>query len=217
MFAIDAQELVLDGLRARVERDEHLTWAGQLTSAEGAVDAVAAAKPGVVVLGDGFASGHERGSGLIRRVQAAAPGVRVLVLSPRVSAHLVGEAIAGGAWGFVGTRDGGAVVIDAIRRVARGESFVLGASAAAICGQIEHKPGGRAPELAVSPFARLTTRELQVLRLIGAGLTRAAIAEAMHRSAKTVDTHRMAIMDKLDVRDRGELIRLAIREGLVDA
>lgn len=215
VFGIDAQELVLDGLRARVERDEHLTWAGQLTSAHGAVDAVAGARAAVVVLGTG-AAGPEGVAAIIKKMRAAAPGVRVVVLSPRVSAFLVDEAIGAGAWGFVTTRDEAASTIDAIRRVARGESFVMGPAAAALCGQVEIKPGGRAPEVTLSPFARLTARELQVLRHIGAGLTRAAIAEEMHRSAKTVDTHRMAIMEKLDVRDRGELIRLAIREGLVD-
>lgn len=213
VFGIDAQELVLDGLRARVERNDGLEWAGQLTSIEGAVDAVAGSRPDVVVLDPGVEGGFEA----VRGLRQAAPDARVLVLSGRMTAFLVERAIRAGAWGFAGKQDGSAAVIEVIGRIVRGESFVLGPSAVAICGQIEHKPGARAPELTISAFARLTERELQVLRHIGAGLTRSAIAEEMHRSAKTVDTHRMAIMEKLDVRDRGMLIRLAIREGLVDA
>ena len=63
----------------------------------------------------------------------------------------------------------------------------------------------------------LSPREQEVLRLIGRGLTRSEIAETLCRSAKTVDGHREKIMEKLDIHDRGELVRFAIREGLVEA
>ncbi|MFN0012344.1 MAG: response regulator [Phycisphaerales bacterium] len=67
-----------------------------------------------------------------------------------------------------------------------------------------------------SRLAALTTRELQVLRMIGRGLSRTQIADSIFRSPKTVDAHRAAIMEKLDIRDRVELARFAIREGLVE-
>jgi len=77
-----------------------------------------------------------------------------------------------------------------------------------------HPPGGTpAP---TSRLAGLTPRELQVLRLIGKGLSRTEIADAIYRSPKTIDAHRSSIMEKLAIHDRVELARYAIREGLVE-
>ena len=62
-----------------------------------------------------------------------------------------------------------------------------------------------------------TSREQDVLRMIGRGMNRMDIARAIHRAPKTIDGHREDIMQKLDIHDRGELVRYAIREGLVEA
>ena len=68
-----------------------------------------------------------------------------------------------------------------------------------------------------SKLDALTPTEAQVLRMMGKGLSRIQIAETFHRSVKTIDTHRAAIMKKLDIHDRTELAVFAIREGLIDA
>ena len=68
-----------------------------------------------------------------------------------------------------------------------------------------------------SRLENLSPREIEVLRLIGRGMTRSAIAQLLCRSPKTIDGHRESIMEKLDIHDRGELLRFAIREGLAEA
>jgi DNA-binding NarL/FixJ family response regulator len=68
-----------------------------------------------------------------------------------------------------------------------------------------------------SKLDTLTPTEVQVLRMIGRGLSRTRIAEALHRSVKTIDTHRATIMKKLDIHDRTELALFVVREGLVNS
>jgi DNA-binding NarL/FixJ family response regulator len=68
-----------------------------------------------------------------------------------------------------------------------------------------------------SKIQALTAREQQILRMIGKGMSRAEIAKTLHRSPKTVDAHRAAIMEKMDIHDRVELALYAVREGLVEA
>ena len=75
----------------------------------------------------------------------------------------------------------------------------------------------KAREGGTSKLMTLTPRELHVLTLIGRGLSRNEIAKVTHRSVKTIDTHRASIMEKLDINDRVELARYALREGLAEA
>jgi two-component system response regulator NreC len=99
--------------------------------------------------------------------------------------------------------------------VANGE-FVLGPKVQARCQSPKSRRQGDG-EPPKTRLQLLTPREQEVLRLIGRGMSRTEIAKSLSRSPKTIDGHRELIMKKLDIHDRAELVRYAIREGLVEA
>jgi len=124
-------------------------------------------------------------------------------------------AIKAGAWGYVSKRDTPKDIIDAIRKVNKG-SYAFSPEVREACGVSDEKFDNSTPNKPGSRLNRLTQREMQILRMIGRGMPRGEIAASIHRSPKTVDAHRSSIMDKLNLHDRVELARFAIREGLVE-
>ena len=113
---------------------------------------------------------------------------------------------------YVAKSDDPSVLIDAIRTVARGE-FACGEKVLEHCETNQPATSRTAPSTKTD---RLTAREIEILRLIGKGMSRAEIADALHRSPKTIDNHRAAIMEKLGIHRTIELARFAIAEGLAE-
>jgi DNA-binding NarL/FixJ family response regulator len=105
-------------------------------------------------------------------------------------------------------------IIDGIRQVHDGQ-FCFSPKVQERCQPAKAGKRGKI-EPPPSKLDTLTPREQEVLRMIGKGLSRAEIAETMCRSPKTIDGHRESIMEKLGIHDRAELVRFAIREGLVE-
>ena len=156
------------------------------------------------------------------------PTVQTIILSAYVRDRYVDATVKAGAWGYLAKSDSPDSIISAIRDVAAGK-FAFGPVVLERCRQMgreSHEPvenhaeltnGDKPPSAnASSRLTALTPREVQILRLIGRGLSRTEIATAIFRSPKTVDAHRSSIMEKLDIHDRVELARFAIREGLVE-
>ena len=133
------------------------------------------------------------------------------MLSAYVRDRFIDRALDAGAWGYLSKSDDPDSVAEAIRQV-RGGAFAFGPKVLERC----QPPGPGRAERPATKLDLLTPREVQILSLIGKGLSRVDIAEALHRSPKTVDNHRAAIMEKLGIRDRVELARYAISEGLTD-
>jgi DNA-binding NarL/FixJ family response regulator len=186
---------------------------GHLLSADTLVRTVAEQRPDIVLLDiempgcDPFEAADD-----VRRQYAE---TRVIFLSAYVRDHYINAAIKSGAWGYFSKADDTDAIVDGIRSAVRGK-FAFGPKVQARC-----KPSQAPRRGEVTPpttrLDALSPREQEVLRLIGRGLGRSEIAEALCRSPKTVDGHREKIMEKLDIHDRAELVRFAIREGLVEA
>ena len=136
------------------------------------------------------------------------PQAKVIVFSAHVSDQYVDAALEAGANGYVSKSEDPKILIHTIRRVVRGRSSFSDP----IRVRMKKSSSSTRPH---SRLRSLTPRELEILRMIAQGLTRIQIASTLHRSPKTVDNHRAAIMEKLSLRDRVELTRYAIREGLV--
>jgi DNA-binding NarL/FixJ family response regulator len=141
--------------------------------------------------------------------------VKVVMLSAYVRDHYLSAALKAGVWGYFSKSDDPDSIVEGLRKVAKGE-FVMGPKVAERCKPV--KPGKRSKshEPPKSKLETLTTREQEVLRLIGRGMSRTQIAETLCRSPKTVDGHRERIMAKLDIHTGPELVRFAIREGVVE-
>jgi NarL family two-component system response regulator LiaR len=215
VLCVDDHPFVVEGLRSRLALEPDLEFAGHLSTTEGLAAEAERLRADIVLLDiempgpDPFAAMDD----LSRQGSRS----RVILLSAYVRDHYIDAAVKAGGWGYLSKNDLPEAIIDAIRRVARGE-FAFGPEVLRRC-QLLRAAEGESPVSRQGPPSRLDTltrREQEVLRMIGKGLSRAQIAAALYRSPKTVDAHRISIMEKLDIHDRVELARYAIREGLVE-
>ena len=214
VLCVDDHTFLIDGLEARFDLEDDMEIIGRLGQADQLISTAERLKPNIVLLdiempgADSFETADE----LRRRY----PGIRTIFLSAYVRDHYITSAMRVGAWGYFSKGEPSSVIIDGVRRVAKGE-FAFSPKVAERCRPQEH-PGRRAAPLQppASRLESLSSRELEVLRLIGRGMNRTDIASTLCRSPKTVDGHRESIMAKLDIHDRTELVRFAIREGLVE-
>lgn len=213
VFCVDDHDLVIDGLRLRLEQEDDIEVAGSLHSADGLLEAMKNTGAEIILI-DVEMPGPDPFE-VISDVERMFKDAKVIVLSAHIRDHYLDEAIKSGAWGYLSKNDDVDELVNAIRRVAKGE-FVLGSLVAERCKHVENN--GRRPKRdhMASKLETLTPREMQVLRMIGRGLGRKEIADELHRSARTIDNHRASIMRKLNISDRVELVRYAIREGLVE-
>jgi DNA-binding NarL/FixJ family response regulator len=147
------------------------------------------------------------GVDLIRRVRAEQPPLPILVLSIHNEAQVVSRALRAGATGYVTKDSDPDVLLAAIRKLAAGGRFI---DPKLVDAMVFETHSGDAP-----PHEVLSDREFQVLRMLAAGQSINEIAESCSLSAKTISTHKMRLMQKLGLNNNAELIRYAIRHGLV--
>jgi DNA-binding NarL/FixJ family response regulator len=138
------------------------------------------------------------------------PDLRLLMLSMYDSEQFLFESLKAGASGYVLKSDADQDIVEAVRCTMRGQSFLYPSAISTLVKDFIER--GRPEE---DHFDVLTTRELQVLKLIAEAYTSKAIAEELVISVKTVDRHRQNILDKLGMSDRVELTRYAVRRGLI--
>ena len=145
------------------------------------------------------------------QIKSLSGKTELLILSGNSHDRLIDSAIRVGAKGFVAKSDDPREVIDAVRAIAHGREY--------FSGKVKDRvvEAGRGKEAAGSRGAKLSDRELEVLRYVARGMAKKQIAELMCLSVKTVDKHVTSVMEKLDIHDRVELARYAIREGIVEA
>lgn len=208
VLCVDDHPILAEGLRARLERTQDIKYVGCIATAEQLDDVVGKTQADVVVM-DVALPGTDPFEA-VDNLRRQHPDVRVVFLSAHVRDHYLDESFRCGAWGYLYKGDDLNEIVEAVRRVARGE-YVFSASV------LERRTTGR--PLPTAPSSRLkdlTPRELQVLRLIGRGMSRQEIADTLHRSVKTIDTHRTAILEKLELHDRSDLILFALREGVAE-
>lgn len=150
-----------------------------------------------------------------RRIKAAQPGVHVIGLTMHEEEPYVLELLKAGADGYIVKRSAAADLVSAIRSVMQGQAVLDPVvTRAVVSGYVT-----RNPQAAIErdELTMLTPREREILILVAEGNTNAEIAKLLFISEKTVQTHRSNILDKLNIHDRTELVRFAIRTGLIEA
>ncbi|MHC4107529.1 MAG: response regulator [Planctomycetota bacterium] len=211
VLCVDDHSFLVEGLAARFELERDLEQVGSLPNAEHLVEEAKRLRPDIVLLDiempgpDPFEAADD-----LRR---QCPDVRTVFLSAYVRDHYITSAVKAGAWGYFSKSESADDLVKGIRKIADGE-FAFSRKVQERC-QADEAEGHR-PTPPSSRLEALTAREQEVLRMIGRGLSRSQIAETLCRSPKTIDGHRESIMEKLGIHDRGELVRFAIREGLVE-
>jgi len=204
----DDHTLVRAGVRKILEAQPGVTVVGEVADGAAALDALAQMPVDVLVLDltmpglDGFA--------VLRRARTLAPALKVLVLSMHADAEFVARAVRDGADGYLLKDSAVNDLVAAIQAVREGRAY----HSPQIQRQLADLLRGGAPAGALDA---LTDREREVLKRIAEGLSTKEIAALFEISTRTVETHRANLMRKLDVRSLAQLVRLAIREGLVEA
>jgi len=143
-------------------------------------------------------------------IKSHAPQIAVLVLSMYDDERYLFEALQAGASGYVLKQEADTALVNAVRAVARGEPFMTNAAEQSLLREWMADDSS-------GPAEPLTLREREVLKLIAEAYTNKAIGETLHLAEKTVESHRANLMRKLEMRDRVELVRYAIRRGLIEA
>lgn len=201
---IDDHPFVREGLKQLLAGQGDFELVGEASSMKEAQPMVESASPDVAVVD--LTLGSDDGVDLVRWMREKHPDVRVLVLSMQEEALYAERLLRLGVSGYVMKNVAGTDFLGALRKVARGQRHVSSAMGERLLSQMAR---GRAPGPDEDPVSSLTERELEVFRLIGAGISTREISQRLDLSMKTVDAHRRHMREKLNLRSTNELIRYA--------
>lgn len=207
VYLVDDHALVRTGIKMILAQEVDIEVVGEADSGEAALPAIRALKPDVVLC-DLHLPGIS-GLEVTERISRADFGTRVVMVSVLEDGPLPKRLIDAGAQGYLGKGGDAAELIRAVREVARGKRY-LGSSIAQNMA-LSAVSGDR------SPFDSLSPRELEVAMLLVQGLRQEHIAKRLNLSAKTVNTHKSRLFEKLSIQDNIALARLAGQYGLSDS
>ena len=202
----DDHALVRHGFRMILAAEPDMEIAGEAGNGREAVELAQKLKPDVVVMD--VTMPELNGIEATRRLIELSPRTRVLALSMHKDAVYVREILRAGARGYLLKDSADSDLLAAVRAVAKGEGYLSpGVSDAVLSDYRRH---------VTDPLDLLTSREREVLQLIAEGKTNKEIATSLGLSVYTVEAHRGRLMEKLNLHSTGELVRFAVRSGLID-
>jgi DNA-binding NarL/FixJ family response regulator len=204
----DDHTIMREGLRVLLERHKGLTVVAEASNGRDTVRLAAELNPDVVVMD--VAMPVLNGIEAARQIVANTPGVRILALSVHSDKRFVTNTLQAGAKGYLLKDCASEELVLAIRCVMRGETYLSPSVAGHVVDGLIDVVGG--PKEALRNI--LSAREREVLQNLAEGRSTKEVAEDLGVSRKTVETHRMRLMNKLDVHSIAELTKYAIREGI---
>lgn len=209
LLLADDHEMVRAGLRTLLARHPEVEVVGEAGSGEEAVALAMQLRPDVVLMD--ITMPDMDGVEATRRIKAAAPEVNVLALTIHEEEAYFFEMLNAGASGYVPKRASPDDLLTAVEVAARGDVFLHPTMAGLLVRDYLRREQGGVEE----PSERLTPRQREVLILIAEGLSNREIGEQLGISVKTVERHRENIMKRLNLHSRTELVKYAIRKGLI--
>src|SRR6201997_4069824 len=204
VLIVDDHPIVRQGLRRMIEPEPDLVVCGEVQTEREARAAIRALAPDVVIVDISLAQGD--GLELVRDVHAQRPELPMLVLSMHDELIYGERLLAAGACGYIMKQAASDQLLVALRRVLSGEIYISDA----LAGSLGRVRADGADGIGGDPIDRLSNRELQVLSLIGRGLSSREAAEALGLSVKTVETHRQSLKRKLNLATNAQLLQYAI-------
>ena len=209
LLLADDHQLMREGLRAMIEKEEGMTVVAEASSGKTTVDLARKALPHVVVMD--VAMPDLNGIEATRKIIKRNPNQRIVALSAHANQHFVREMFAAGASGYVLKQSAYDELVRAIRDVMDGKKYLSSGVARGVVDAYV----GLSQSLSQPPaFAILTDREREVLQMIAEGRSTKEIGGELGTSVKTIETHRRNIMQKLDLHSVAGLTKYAIREGI---
>ncbi|HWY40648.1 MAG TPA: response regulator transcription factor [Chthoniobacterales bacterium] len=206
----DDHALVRAGIRALVEKIPGVEVVGEAGTGREALELVRTKLPNIVLMD--IAMTELGGLEALPRVTKDFPSVKVIILSAHASEEYVIRALREGASGYM-LKDSATTELElAINSVIQGKIYLSPSISRTVIDDYLQRVSG-----AVSPLEQLTSRQREILQLIAEGKNTKEIAAELDISVKTVESHRLQLMDRLNIHDIPGLVRYAIRNGLVSA
>lgn len=202
----DDHAVVRQGFRYILNAQADMEVVGEAGDGNEAVRAAKELEPNVVIMD--VAMPGLNGIEATRRICDSLPHTRVLALSMHKDSVYVREILRAGARGYLLKDAIDKDLVFAVRTVARGEGYISPAVSDAVLNDYRRHVS--------NPIDLLSSREREVLQLLAEGKTNKEVAASLNLSVHTVDAHRGRIMEKLNLHSIGELVRFAMREGLID-
>ena len=206
IMVADDHVLVRQGFKMILAAQPDMQIVGEAANGREAVEAGEKLQPDVVLMD--VTMPELNGIEATRRLATASPRTRVLALSMHKDAVYVREILRAGARGYLLKDSAEADLIAAVRSVAKGEGYLSPSVSDAVLTDYRRH--------VTDPLDLLTTREREVLQMIAEGKTNKEIATTLNLSVYTIEAHRGRIMEKLNLHSTGELVRFALRSGLID-
>lgn len=204
VFIYDEHPVVRQGLLRVLQHEADMIVCGESATVRGVVDAIRQLAPHLLICGIG--EGHADSMCLVREVREHHPQVAVLVFSAQDEVLYAERMLAMGASGYITKQATSEELLASMRRVLNGEIYV----SAALRSNVPSSYAGAGAPPHADPLARLSSRELQVLRMIGDGMSTRETARSLGLSVKTVESHRQNIKRKLHLKNAIQLLRYAV-------
>ncbi|KQH88120.1 LuxR family transcriptional regulator [Vibrio furnissii] len=202
----DDHRLMQDGLKSRLEREDNLSILACVGTGDDALDMTRKLKPDVLLLDINMP--RMNGLEVLERIQQSHLCTSVIMLSMHDSKDYVIRAVKAGAKGYVLKDVSSDELVLAINQVAQGRSYLCPQASDKLLAQFNEKPAER--------DETLSKRESDVLKAIVSGCGNKDIADTLHISVRTVETHRLRIKKKLGASSTAALVKLALEKGLVN-
>lgn len=208
VLLVDDHSVLRDGLRVLLELEEDIHVVGEASNGKEAIEQATSRELDVMVLD--LSLPDISGFDVIEVVREQKPELRIIVLSMHIRQEFVVRAMEAGCAGYIPKSSTHESLLDAIRVVQSGESYLHPMAASVL---VESLTGGATEK---QQFSALTNREQEVLRLTALGFTSREIGEKLTISPKTVETYRQRATEKLDIDSRADLVQFAIKAGILD-
>jgi DNA-binding NarL/FixJ family response regulator len=205
ILVVDDHPLLRRGISEVIDQEKDLTVVGEAADASRALTAIENTKPDLVLVDITLngASGIE----LLKNIKARFPKLKVLMFSMHDESVYAHRALRAGASGYIMKEEGTEKVLTALHKVLRGEVYL----SERLSSRMLHRMVRGQEQPPSSPVEDLTDRELEIFSLIGHGYGTKPIAQTLHLSVKTIETHRAHIKEKLNLRNAADLVHHAIQ------
>ena len=206
VLLVDDHAIMRDGISALINLQDDIEIVGEASEGKEAIEKTRELVPDVVVMD--ISMPEMEGLEATRRIKKKSPSVKVLVLTQHTNREYILSTIKSGSDGYLPKRALGSELVVAIRAIHQGHSFLYPTAAGILLEDYRR-------QVEKEPYDRLTEREREVFRLIADGHTSREISGMLFISLKTIHNHRAKIMEKLNIHNKSELIKYAIRKGLI--
>jgi DNA-binding NarL/FixJ family response regulator len=209
----DDHAVLRQSIRALLESQPDMEVVGEAGDGRAAIERARELLPSVILMD--ISMPQMNGLEATRRIKSELPQIQVVILTMHETEEYLAKILQAGATGYVLKQAADRELIEAVRIASRGDTYLYPRIANRLVADYLRRLESGVPDERDAAYESLTAREREILKLIAEGHTNKIIAELLTLSVKTVENHRYSLMNKLNAHDRGELIKFAIRVGLI--